>query len=165
MRSLPLILLVLTLAALPSTASAHQFEQGKFNLGVGGSLSIRGDRTVLIASLGLGFYVVDGLEVGVGTSAYFGADPFVFQVTPGVRYVFWFVPSVHPYIGAFYRHWFVARETDLDTIGGRLGLLVVPSSSPIVAGVGVAYERVVNPPCAGEGCAYIYPEVTVSISF
>lgn len=161
-RLLIIVLLLLT----PAVADAHQFEQGKFSLGIGGSLQLGGDRAIFVASLGLGYYVLDGLEVGVGTSAYFGAQPFVWQVTPGVKYVFWMVPVVHPYVGAFYRHWFVARgEQDFDTVGGRLGILIVPTPSPIVAGIGVAYERIINPPCSGEGCSFIYPELTFSISF
>lgn len=156
---------LITLFALPAAASAHQFEQGKFSLGIGGSLQLSGDHAVFVASLGLGYYVLDGLEVGVGTAAYIGAKPFIWQVTPGVKYVFWMVPVVHPYLGAFYRHWFVRAEPDFDTVGGRLGVLIVPTPSPVVAGIGVAYERVIHPPCRGEGCAFIYPELTFSISF
>lgn len=161
-----LLTLALVLFCLPAVADAHQFEQGKFSLGIGGGLQFGGDRAIFVASLGLGYYVLDGLEVGVGTSAYFGSKPFVSQVTPGVRYVFWMVPSVHPYLGGFYRHWFIAAgEPDFDTVGGRLGVLIVPTPSPVVAGIGVAYERVIHPTCRGEGCAYFYPELTFAISF
>jgi len=167
MRAL-FISILLVFCSIPATADAHQFEQGKFSLGVGGSLEFGGDRAIFIASLGLGFYVLDGLEVGVGTSAYFGAQPFIWQVTPGVKYVFWMVPTVHPYVGAFYRHWFITRGfEDLDTVGGRAGILIVPTPSPVVAGIGVVYERVINPPCREEveECSFIYPELTFSISF
>lgn len=159
---LTIIALCAAIAVAPD-AQAHRYEQGNVSLSAGGALRVGGGETIFVAGLGAGYYVVDGLEVGLSSTAFFGADPFVVQLTPGVRYIFWMVPYVHPYLGAFYRHWFVSGGfPDLDSIGGRAGV-VIASKGPLSVGAGVVYERVISP-CASE-CDRIYPELTISLVF
>jgi hypothetical protein len=68
---------------------------------------------------------------------------------------------VIPYVGAFYNHWFIGKSiVDVDTVGGRAGLLYV--SGNFVLGLGAVYERVISE-CVTE-CSSIYPDFTISLS-
>lgn len=115
--------------------------------------------------LGAGYYVISGLEVGFDVSQWFGSDPNVTQISPQLRYVFYqllrYVP-IAPYLGAFYRHWFLWDGfPDYDTLGGRAGAILSLGGRAYV-GLGVAYERILND-CTS--CDNVYPELSVAVAF
>ncbi len=133
--------------------------RGSLNVGTGGAFNNR----YWVIGAGLGYYVVDGLEVGLGADVWFGHEPTITHVTPQTRYVLWFVPVLKPYAGAFYSHWFVGGgHDDVDTAGGRAGAFWVSGGGSFF-GVGVVHEVIVSE-CSGD-CSDTYPEVSVSISF
>lgn len=136
------------------------FDQGRFGLGFGGSSN---DDTFLIAG-GAGYYVLDGVELGLGLGFQFGEGPNVLRTTPAVRYVAQPLVGhspVIPYAGVFYSHYFVGDGfADVDTVGTRGGLLYVSGS--LVLGLGIVYEREVSE-CV-EDCSQIYPDFTFSIA-
>ena len=156
------VVLIVAMVLLPVSASAY--EQGDFSVSGGGSLRFDPDGSIFVLSLGVGYFVVDGLELGLSTSAFFGADPFVTQVTVGPRYIFYKVPVIKPYVGAFYRHWFVADNfPDVDTVGGRAGVVFQPDGSRIAISGGLVYERVIS--SCSEECNLVYPELSFSLHF
>jgi hypothetical protein len=118
----------------------------------------------VVIGLGFGYYVVDGLEVGLDTDAWLGAEPDRLKVSPQVRYVFHMVPVVRPYIGQFYKHWFMGGGfDDLDTLGGRVGVFYV-AGRHIFIGAGVVHEVVLG--CeADDDCSVTYPEFGISLTF
>ena len=139
------------------------FDRGRFNVSAGaGATSSLGERHFAIGGA-VGYYVLDGLALGLGLQHQFG-DPSISLVSPEVRYVV--QPLVGrsplvPYVGGFYSHWFVSAPfSDVDTIGGRGGLLYV--SGQLVLGLGVAYEHVVS--ACTENCDSIYPDLTIAIA-
>ena len=140
------------------------FDRGRMNLSVGGgSTSNFGQRYFALGG-GFGYFVLDGLEVGIAAVHQFGDGPSISQVQPRVRYVV--QPLVGrspliPYVGAFYNHWFIGDGyPDVDAIGGRAGLLYI--SGRVLLGVGVAVERTVSE-CIDE-CWTVYPDFTISLS-
>jgi hypothetical protein len=140
------------------------FDQGRFNLGFGaGSQTALGYRYFVVAG-GVGYYVLDGVELGLGASHQFGDGPGITRATPGVRYVA--QPLVGrsplvPYAGVFYSHYFIGDGfTDVDTVGTRGGLLYVSGS--LVVGLGVAFERVVSE--CSSNCSAVYPDITLSLA-
>ena len=166
-----LLVLVLALASTATTVRADDgddehrtpFDRGRFNVTAGaGTTSSLGERHFAIGGA-VGYFVLDGLALGVGLQHQFG-DPSISLVSPEVRYVV--QPLVGrsplvPYVGGFYSHWFVgAPFSDVDTIGGRGGLLYV--SGQLVLGLGVAYEHVVS--ACTENCDSIYPDLTIAIA-
>ncbi len=171
------VIAILLLAATGATARADNygieiseptpstpFDQGKFSLGVyGGSQSMLGARYFGIGA-GLGYFVLDGLELGLGGQFFFGDGPNIGRVTPSVRYVA--QPLVHsspvvPYVGVFYNHWFIGDDiTDVDTAGVRGGLVYV--SGKVLLGLGVAYERTVSE-CVMD-CSSVYPDFAIALS-
>ena len=157
-----LILLAPTLAYADREDSP--FAQGRVRvsgyLGAGSSFN----DTYFVFGAGVGYYVVHGLELGAQVDQWFGADPSITRVSPEVRYVIDFVDVVKPYVGGFYRHWFVHDGlADYDTAGGRAGLIFVQGPH-LYLSAGVAYERVLNS-CEGDNCSYWVPELGAAFAF
>lgn len=170
----------LTLALLTSlTGSAHAdaheetevseqpaptpFDRGRWTVSFGLGSQNGFDQTYYIASGGLGHYVAPGLEVGSQAAYWFGDSPSVFLVEPYTRYVLHRVSfAAKPYVGAFYRHWFVSDEfDDVDSLGGRLGVLWLTSG--VIIGIGARYEHLLGD-CV-EDCDTIRPEIGLALTF
>lgn len=159
------LLLVIFFASLPTLAAAESkpspFDEGNISLSGGLGVQVSEGGSYVVVAVGVGYYVVKGLELSVTTAAWLAHEPFVATLTPGVRYVFWQVPQIHPYIGGFYRYWYVGQDfDDQQSVGGRLGITTVQSHVSINAGV--VYERIITD-CFD--CSSIYPEVSFSFSF
>ena len=140
------------------------FDQGNVWLSIGGGTQTAfGERYVALGAH-VGYFVVDGLELGAGAAHLFGGPPSIDRVSPSVRYVA--QPLVGhspliPYVGAFYNHWFIGDDIpDDDTIGARAGLLHV--SGRFVFGLGVVVEHEVSE-CFRD-CTQVYPDVTLGLS-
>lgn len=143
------------------------FAQGRIRLSIalGGGTNFRDD--YLVVGAGLGYFLLDGLEASVTGMAWFLGDPFIGTVTPGLTYVFYQVPTVHPYLGGFYRHYFIGSGfEDLDSYGGRAGVYLMLGQSGFIGG-GAVYERLFG--CqegeVWEDCDQWYPELTFAIVF
>ena len=122
--------------------------------------------TYLILGGGVGYYLVDGLELGLDYEAWIGGDPVMHRLSPGIKYVLHFVPTIKPYVGAFYRHTFVNDYDDLNYVGARAGLYYSPPRGRVYVGGGAVYERLLD--CSDGGwvdCDTVYPELFVGISF
>jgi len=112
-----------------------------------------------------GWSVLRGLELGVDASALLIEAPFIFQLTPGVRYVFVDVPFLQPYVGFLYRRSFIDGDDDLSTMGGRVGVSWDSGEGLSLSG-GLAYERAFD--CEEtrfNGCNGFHPELTISAVF
>ncbi|HET7506309.1 MAG TPA: hypothetical protein VFK02_35060 [Kofleriaceae bacterium] len=140
------------------------FDRGRISLmGGAGSQNAFGYRYFGVG-LGVGYFVVDGLEVGLFGLHEFGDGPSLNEVSPSVRYIAqplvgrW---PVVPYAGVFYNHWFVGDPgSDSDTAGTRAG--VVYLSGRLIAGIGVAYEHVLS--ACVDSCDQIYPDVMLGFT-
>ena len=148
----------------PEPRRKTPFDRGRVGLSfAAGSQTQFGARYFVVAGGG-GYYVVDGVELGLGLAHQFGDGPSVTRTTPALRYVA--QPLVGrsplvPYVGVFYSHYFVGDGVaDLDTAGTRGGLLYVSGS--VVLGLGVVFERQVSE-CVMD-CLSIYPDFTLSLA-
>ncbi len=159
------LLLVIFFASLPSLATAESaptpFDEGNISVSGGLGVQVSEGGSYVVVSIGAGYFVAKGLELSLTTAAWLAHDPFVATFTPGTRYVFWQVPEIHPYIGGFYRYWYVGQDfDDQQSVGGRLGITTVQRNVAISGGV--VYERVITD-CFD--CSSIYPEMSFSFSF
>lgn len=148
-------------------ADRGPFAQGRLRISLllGGGTSFNDD--YLILGGGVGYNLVDGLELSLNGAAWLIGDPFLATVTPGLTYAFVMVPQAHPYLGVFYRHYFIGDGfEDLDTYGGRVGVYLTVGQHGFV-GAGVVYERRFD--CDEDvlwrECDQWYPEVTVAFVF
>ena len=120
----------------------------------------------LILGAGLGYFIVNGLEVGLDYEAWLFAEPVLHRLSPEARYVFHMVPVIKPYAGVFYRRTFVTDGgDDYNQMGGRLGAYYVPKSGRMYIGGGAVYERQLD--CTSNefvDCDSWYPEISFGIS-
>jgi hypothetical protein len=148
----------------PEPPRRTPFDQGRFGLGFGAGSQGTFGRHYYVVSGGAAYYVLNGVEVGLGAAHQFGDDPNISRLTPSLRYVAQPLVGVSPlipYVGVSGSHYFVFDgETDINTVGTRGGLLYVSGS--LVLGLGVGYERIVSE-CI-EDCSWFYPDFTLSVA-
>jgi hypothetical protein len=130
-----------------------------------GTGTTRTDNYFIIGG-GLGYFLLDGLEVGLDYEAWLFAEPVLHRLSPETRYVFHMIPVIKPYAGVFYRRTFVMQDgDDYNQLGGRLGAYYVPRSGRMYIGGGAVYEKTLD--CTSSAyvdCDSWYPEVSFGIS-
>jgi hypothetical protein len=140
------------------------FDRGHITLMAGGGSQTVNNFRYLGVGLGAGYYVLDGVELGLFALHEFGSGPSLNAVSPSFQYVArplvgsW--PLI-PYGGVFYNHWFAgAPFSDSDTAGTRAGVLYL--SGKVIAGIGVVYEHVLS--ACSQTCDQVYPDVTLGFT-
>ena len=123
------------------------------------------DQSYFVIGLGATYYLVDGLNVGLFAESWTGADPHLYKLTPSVQYVFYQVPTVKPYLGAFYRRTYVSNLPDISSYGGRAGAYVAAGRRAYI-GAGVVYESYVDcNKAVYRSCSDTYPEISFTVAF
>jgi hypothetical protein len=160
-----LALVVCAASWSPARASADEgpFDQGKSRVSLGLSTNVEFNTRYIVFHLGYGFFLLDGWEIGLDSQIWVGTGPFVAQISPQTRYVFDLHPRFAPYVGPFYRHWFIGGgRDDIDSVGGRIGFFSsAGAGGALNFGLGLAYEYVLG---CQQNCGILYPELQVSLS-
>lgn len=153
--------------SIPATAAdvAGVFGRGRTGVVVSGGTGYAFNQSYFVLGVGLTYYVMDGLNVGLLAESWTGADPHLTKVTPSVQYVFYQVPVVKPYVGAFYRRTYVSNLPDINSAGGRAGAYVAAGRNAYI-GAGVVYESYLD--CNKtiyNSCSETYPEISFTFAF
>ncbi len=167
------ILMVLCFLLLSAAAAVHAeidgdagpFRKGsiRMTLLIGSGTAYRNDYTIF--GLGGAYYAADGIEVGLDGEAWSGADPRIYRVSPGVRYIFYSAQTIKPYVGAFYRHSFVEGLSDRNAVGVRAGGIILTGERSYV-GAGVASSVYLNcTDTAYQSCGETYGEILIGFTF
>src|SRR5262249_30479666 len=120
----------------------------------------------LLVGLGVGYFISNGLDVGVDFEGWFIGDPQIYKLTPRADYVLWKAKRIKPYAGAFYRYSFLGSGfDDQSSLGGRAGAFYQSRSGRSMAGAGVVYERYLNLDDRLGSSDVVYPEFFVMTSF
>ena len=128
---------------------------------VGSGSSFNDDYIIL--GVGVGYYVLQGLEIGIDLQHWFAGDPSITKVSPQVRYVFTQPKVIKPYVGAFYRRTFIENLEDADSFGYRAGAFFSANSGVYIGG-GIVYEEYTD--CGRfSDCSNTYPEIIFMVSF
>ena len=114
--------MVLGFTATVTPAQAGYYEEGTVRASLVVGTGVLGDERYFILGPGIGFFVLDGLEVEFDTELWFVGDPSLFVVSPGLRYTVTQLGEFMPYLGGFYKHAFIKGLDDQDSVGFRLGL-------------------------------------------
>lgn len=141
------------------------FSKGRSRATIYGTTASSFNETYFVLGLGYGYYIFDGLQLGVDAETWLGADPSVSKVTPQMLYVFRNFNSVFPYVGVFGRRTFIEHLKDLDSYGGRAGAYFMLSPR-VYAGLGYVVEQYAS--CDDRiysSCSTSYPELTLSFGF
>ena len=156
---------LILLCCLISTAYAGPFEKGSsrvsFVVGSGYTLN----ESYVILGLGAGYFVANGLELGLDGQAWVGGDPDIYKLKPQATYIVPVQSRIRPYAGVFYSRIFIDGYDDQDTAGARGGVYFT-SNQKWFMGVGAVYESYLN--CDKDvysSCDDVYPEITFSVSF
>ena len=147
-----------------STAFSKNSTSVAFILGSGSAFN----DNYIIAGIGVGYYVVRGLELGIDLQYWFSGDPSITKVSPQIKYVFTQPEVIKPYVGVFYRRTYYGdyRGIDLDdqdSYGYRAGAYF-STNNRVYVGLGAVYEEYKG--CSAyTDCSNTYPEVLVTVSF
>ncbi len=162
-RTLPFVFAI-AVAAMASSASAQSlFDQGRFNVGVQVGAVSSFNHTYFLLGANVGYYVLHGLQLGASFDTWLGNSPNVTRLSPELRYVLDVIDVVKPYLGGFYRHWFISDGIpNYDSAGGRGGLIFVQGSNAFIS-AGAAYERIFSG--CDVDCSYWYPEIGIALVF
>jgi hypothetical protein len=158
-------LLIVNLSASVPDIQADPFKKGSRRVSIAAGSGRMFSNDYIIIGLGAGYYVLNGLELGLDGEAWLGGDPDIYKLSPQAKYILPTQSRLRPYVGAFYNHLFIDHYDDLDTIGGRGGVYFIQEEQWFF-GVGVVYESYLN--CDHEiysSCDDLYPEITFSFSF
>ena len=144
----------------PKRSAAGAFAQGRKRIGFYGGAGSSYSHTYLILGVSAGYYLRDGLEVGLEFEGWLLQTPQFYKLAPQARYVFWQLRPVLPYVGAFYRKTWVTDDfPDADSWGGRAGIAY--TSGKGYAAVGVVYESFIDNVFED----HWYPEIAFWLTF
>jgi hypothetical protein len=152
-------------AAAQSVGAGAAFSKGRTHLVISGGTGYAFDDTYFVIGAGASYYVIDGLSVGLGLEYWSSGSPTMYKVTPSVTYVFYKVPTVKPYVGAFYRRAYIDGLPDLNSAGGRAGAYVEAGRNTYVS-LGAVYETYLD--CKTSiyrKCENTYLELGVTFAF
>jgi hypothetical protein len=146
---------------------SYLFQRGRIDINAGGGYGLYNNTSYLILALGGGYYVLDGLSLGLTGEAWVGSTPQIFDVSPAARYVFLDSPWTYkPFVGAFYRRTgYSNRYSPVDSVGARAGLVFPLTRQAYLTG-DLAYEHYFA--CSSNintQCDSVYPEVGLEFSF
>jgi hypothetical protein len=163
---IPAMILMLSATAHAASDSASPlFSAGNARLSIafGGATAFNRDYSVF--GLGAGYFVADGIEVGLDVEQWFGNSPHIEQVSPQLRVVLNTGGKFKPYVGAFYQRTYIENYRDLDTVGGRAGVYVVAGRN-MYFGAGLAQDVHLN--CdrtVYASCSETFPELLIAVIF
>lgn len=151
-------------SAADGDANGRPFGERRTRISVLIGSGFAAGNSYLILGVGVGYFLVGGLELGFDYELWLLNDPLLQRVSPNLRYVF-DLGALKPYVGPLYRHTFVADYDDFDQLGVRGGLIFVPQSGAFV-GVGAVYERLLDcDESTPVDCDSVYPEISVGVAF
>ena len=159
----------ITLAASVGTGGiSTAFSKNSTSVGVIlGSGSAFNDNYIILG-VGVGYYVLQGLEIGLDVQHWFSGDPSITKVSPQIRYVFTQPKVIKPYVGAFYRRTYFGdfkgiAIDDQDSFGYRAGAYFSTNNRLYIGG-GIVYEEYKD--CdPSYDCSTTYPEILFTVSF
>lgn len=158
---LPICILIL-LAGMAFGQDAGAFSKGNKRVGIVGGLGHTLNQDYLILGGDFGYFVADGLEASLGAEGWLLQSPTIWKITPQIKYTAYQTKSMHPYVGAFYRHTFVGDPfEDFDSWGGKAGVAYRRGGNMI--SIGVVHEMYMD--CEGDDCSSTYPEMAFWVSF
>ena len=159
----------MVLLSLSLTLSAGSFSAGNMGIGLtvgSGSVSYssRGIENYFIAGVGVDYFLIDGLALGVGYRGWFGGSPTIHQATVPITYYIPTGKSFRPYAGAFYRYTdFADSNYESYSSGGvRVGGAMMFEGGYV--GFGWVQEYYLDAADQGNSSSG-YPEVVVGFSF
>jgi len=162
-KTIILLILLFVFSSIGTGGLSTAFSKGNVNLGIVAGTGEAFRENYIILGVGAGYYVLNGLELGVDVQHWFSGNPAITKVSPQIKYVFTQAKSIKPYVGVFYRTTFIEDLNNENSFGYRLGAFFSGSNGVYIGG-GIVYEEYEN--CSRfVDCSNTYPEIIISVSF
>jgi len=163
-----LLAMLLLFSSLPVQAAGlgGVFGQGRSQFSVGGGNGHAFDKSYFVIGASVSYYVMDGLGIGFSFEKWSGNDPGIGKYAPFVQYVFLqSSSSVHPYIGAFYRHTTINGLPGINSVGERAGVNIAIQSNAYFS-FGFVQESYLDCHTRVYGsCSETYPDLGLTFAF
>ncbi|MFC1588973.1 hypothetical protein ACFL3P_01735 [Pseudomonadota bacterium] len=162
--SLKQSLLAIVLAVFIAPAHAAPFAKGDVGVSllVGSGQAFNDSYTIVGA--GIGYFVADGLKLGINAETWLGGDVSINKFSPQVQYVMAREEKLKPYLGIFYRKTSIEGFEDLDAAGGRAGVFLSQQRGYYLS-IGVVHESYLScDEAVFVSCSDTYPEITFTFS-
>jgi hypothetical protein len=156
---------LMSASAAETEGGAGLFAKGQKQFTVLAGTGYAFDEDYFVLGAGLGYYVMDGLNVGLQLETWTGGDPGILKFTASTQYVFYKTPRIAPYVGAFYRYTDIEDQSGIDSVGGRAGVYLQMGRNGY-AGLGVVVESYLD--CNTRlyvSCNETYPEISFAFTF
>ncbi len=103
------LLVALVLGGMMTSTQAGSFDKGSITAtaAIGSTQFFREDYLVL--GIGAGYFIADGLQIGMDLDYWSGGDPTIYEITPKINYIYDAAPGVKPYLGAFFNRTFIHK--------------------------------------------------------
>lgn len=152
--------------ALPAGAAGRDpFADGSMRASVLLGNGYAFNDSYFIVGVGYGYFVTNGLELGLDGEVWTGGSRGITKISPGLKYVVPTNSAVRPYIGVFYRRTMIDNYDDLDSTGGRAGVYFVSGRGSYFGG-GAVYEKYTScNEAVFVSCTDTYAEITFSLLF
>ena len=159
-----LLMFFATLGLTSSLSYADSFNKGNTiaTLAIGSGQFFSED--YLIIGVGVGYYVTDGIELGLDIDFWTGGDPSIYEITPKLTYVYDNSSQLKPYVGVFYNRTYIEGFNDSDALGYRVGAFM-PAGRKTYIGLGIVHTELQD--CIETllvSCSETYTELTFMIS-
>ncbi len=151
------IILILSLVSLLQSA---MLERGSGVISVKGGFVSVDDEDYNIAGINVGYFLFDGLKVGLAYERWFEGDPSIDKLSVDANYYLPVSERIRPYLGAFYAQNFASSEDIGTSYGFRGGVLFYTPQ----ASIGLEWTHETFNEC-GTGCESTYPMVVFGFSF
>ena len=144
---------------------AWALDQGSTSVGVSLGSGRTLGQTYTVLGARLGYFIADGFEFAVAGEMWRGSDPDLYKISPEVRYIWFNLPRLKPYAGAFYSRAIYDGLPDRNTYGAKGGVYLPVSTNAHLA-AGLVYERIEACSIAiYSDCSAVYPEFSFVVSF
>ena len=153
---------IVSAASVGTGGISAAFSEGSTTVGVVAGSGTAFNDDYVILGVGLGYYLLPGLELGLDVQHWFSGEPSITKVSPQIRYVFTQPKVVKPYLGVFYRRTFIEDIRDYYSFGYRAGAYF-SANNGVHIGAGIVYED--ESDCPVSDCSNTYPEVLFTVSF
>lgn len=161
--SLTVLVLISSGMVVEAAGNRSAFSKGTTSFGIVAGSSRQFNNDYVVLGVNVGYYIIDGLELGIEAQQWFSGEPSISKVSMQAKYVFTQMPTIKPYVGTFYRQTFIEDFEDEVSFGGRAGAFF-SNNNGVYVGAGIVYERYQD--CDRFiDCSTTYPEVLMSINF
>lgn len=141
------------------------FAKGRTHIAIHGGTGYAFDDEYFVIGVSGAYYLANGLSVGLAVESWGGGEPGILKVTPSLQYVFAQADAVKPYFGVFYRRAYIENLPDLDSAGGRVGIMLASGRNAYM-GLGAVYETYLDcDETVYRRCDEVYPELSLTFAF